>query len=232
MSQLAVILNTTDFNLIWLFIGNQGSMYTPLYEVTYGNVLKTLRMPESYTSMLQSIQLKRVYWKLVNNDNRPCQEDVTGKESLVECIDKYIEKQVGCSSKFQPSHKNLELCTTESQYKQWAKVSGGIVTLGENEIYNLTGCLGPCEMFDYGETVVQEMQPDPRKDLALGEKSLNLHVYFDSGRHEAREEYYVYDDNSLIADVGGYLGLLLGHSAFSLFCGMKELVHKAKSLLK
>ncbi len=232
MSQISVILNTTDFNLVWLFIGNHGSMYTPIREVTYGNVGKSLRMPESYTSMLQSIQLKQVHWKLLNNEERHCQEDVTGKETLVACIDKYVEKQVGCSSKFQQSPKNLELCTTDSQYDQWAKVSGGIVALGENEIYDLTSCLGPCEMFDYGDTVVEEMQHDPRKNLAPGEKSLNLHVYFDSGRHEARTQYYVYDDNSLIADVGGYLGLLLGHSAFSLFCGMKEVGQKVKSLLK
>ena len=31
-----------------------------------------------------------------------------------------------------------------------------------------------------------------------------------------REEYYVYDMSSFIADVGGYLGLLLGHSVFSI----------------
>ncbi len=32
-----------------------------------------------------------------------------------------------------------------------------------------------------------------------------------------REQYVVYDYSAMIADVGGYLGLLLGHSALSLF---------------
>ncbi len=34
-----------------------------------------------------------------------------------------------------------------------------------------------------------------------------------------RKEYMIYGFDSLIADVGGYLGLLLGHSLLSLFNG-------------
>ena len=34
--------------------------------------------------------------------------------------------------------------------------------------------------------------------------------------YEEREEYYVYDEWSFIADVGGYMGLLLGYSLLSL----------------
>ena len=34
--------------------------------------------------------------------------------------------------------------------------------------------------------------------------------------YEEREEYFVYDEWSFIADVGGYMGLLLGYSLLSL----------------
>ena len=36
-------------------------------------------------------------------------------------------------------------------------------------------------------------------------------------RVEVKEDYVIYDANSLIADVGGYLGLLLGYSALSIY---------------
>ena len=32
-----------------------------------------------------------------------------------------------------------------------------------------------------------------------------------------RKEYFTYDINSLIADIGGYLGLLLGYSILSIY---------------
>ncbi len=48
--------------------------------------------------------------------------------------------------------------------------------------------------------------------------SLEIRAWFATGRHFRREEYLLYDYNSFIADVGGYLGLLLGHSMLSLFC--------------
>ena len=36
-------------------------------------------------------------------------------------------------------------------------------------------------------------------------------------RHEISEHYYIYDVNSLIADIGGFLGLLLGQSLFGIY---------------
>ena len=34
---------------------------------------------------------------------------------------------------------------------------------------------------------------------------------------DSRSQYYDYDFNSFIADVGGFLGLLLGHSIYSFY---------------
>ena len=57
--------------------------------------------------------------------------------------------------------------------------------------------------------------------------TFTVYAYFPNGRHQARKEYLIYNFDSLIADVGGYLGLLLGHSVLSLFytaeSGMKTL---------
>ncbi len=47
--------------------------------------------------------------------------------------------------------------------------------------------------------------------------SLQVMAWFSRGSYYLREEYVLYGSDSLIADVGGYLGLLLGHSLLSLF---------------
>ncbi len=227
--QVLVTLNSTDFNLVWINIGNHGSMYVPMYEMTYGNVMKMKRLPESYSRVHQSVQLRRVHWKLLDRESHHCQENPKGQANLVTCIDEYIERRVGCSSKLQISPKKMQVCSTHNQYRMWAEVIQQVITLGENEIFSLTGCMGPCEMFDYGDTTILELQPDTMGDLAKGEKSLTLHIFFESGGYEAKEQYYVYDMNNLIADIGGYLGLLLGHSVFSLFCIMREAGAKFKT---
>ena len=51
--------------------------------------------------------------------------------------------------------------------------------------------------------------------------------------YEQREEYMIYDEWSFIADVGGYMGLLLGYSLLSL-CNdidvfLKKILNKACS---
>ena len=38
-----------------------------------------------------------------------------------------------------------------------------------------------------------------------------------SSTYDIREEYVIYSFDSFIADVGGFLGLLLGHSVLSMF---------------
>ncbi len=47
--------------------------------------------------------------------------------------------------------------------------------------------------------------------------SLRLGLLVPTAQHFVRREYLLYDANSLIADIGGYLGLLLGYSILSVF---------------
>ena len=46
-------------------------------------------------------------------------------------------------------------------------------------------------------------------------------------------QYVVYDHDSFIADVGGFLGLLLGHSIFSVYATTYDMIEKGiKRVLK
>ncbi len=47
--------------------------------------------------------------------------------------------------------------------------------------------------------------------------SLIVQMVYLSSKQGVREEYVIYDGGSFIADVGGFLGLLLGHSILSMF---------------
>ena len=47
-----------------------------------------------------------------------------------------------------------------------------------------------------------------------------------------KEQYFIYDVNALIADIGGYLGLLLGFSIFGIFNSFMESSAGAKKVVQ
>ena len=51
---------------------------------------------------------------------------------------------------------------------------------------------------------------------------LSIMIFFPSNRFTEKIYYYTYDLGSFIADVGGFMGLLLGHSALSCYDGLKR----------
>ena len=59
-------------------------------------------------------------------------------------------------------------------------------------------------------------------DTVWGKKALKLYMYFVNGQYDEKEQYVIYDSDSLIADVGGYMGLLLGMS----LQGLVEIIEK------
>ena len=47
-----------------------------------------------------------------------------------------------------------------------------------------------------------------------------------------KEQYFIYDGNALIADIGGYLGLLLGLSIFGIFNSFMEESARVKDMVQ
>ena len=89
--------------------------------------------------------------------------------------------------------------------------------MDEFMLSDLTGCLPRCSQTELWADKRHLSQDDwtvPASNESQGRMEYML--YFSSGRYELREQYVVYDTDSFIADIGGYLGLLLGHSVLSL----------------
>ena len=57
-------------------------------------------------------------------------------------------------------------------------------------------------------------------------RSLHLYLYYVNALYDEKEEYVIYDTNSFIADVGGYMGLLLGFSLQSMAEMVESWVNK------
>ena len=63
----------------------------------------------------------------------------------------------------------------------------------------------------------QDNSKNQTKSENQDKSTLSLKLFYNTGLYHIKEQYYTYGLNSFVADFGGYLGLLLGHSILSAF---------------
>ena len=141
------------------------------------------------------------------------------------CIAQFIEEQMGCSVNILGSqYSTRPKCSTKEDMLSMANISKFIEEANGNDIYDMTGCLSPCEKDEY------KLSADDVKKIPVysSEEACELHLQFrmvDSSYKE-EEQYILYEVDSFFADVGGYMGLLLGSSLLSLYMAMESFMKK------
>ena len=107
--------------------------------------------------------------------------------------------------------------------------------MDENGIHSLTGCLASCNKDEF-QAELSEMQVEEEDTWGgwgvTDKRSLKVFVHFLNGRYEEKEQYIIYDSNSMIADIGGYMGLLLGYSLLSIYEIAEQMWMKMMSMGK
>jgi hypothetical protein len=81
------------------------------------------------------------------------------------------------------------------------------------QIFQETGCLSACKKSEFNIKSIEKLTPN--RKVPTGELFLNF--IFNKGRYEIKEQYILYDGSSFAADIGGYLGLLLGQSIMGVY---------------
>ena len=138
------------------------------------------------------------------------------------CISDFVERKIGCNPNIHGSrYSRRDICTTKSQLSHLEMVTTKLFELDDNEIFTMTGCLSSCEKDIY--TLVPEHFTCSETG-APGK--LKLQLMINQRSYEERKHYVIYDFTSFIADVGGYMGLLLGCSLFSLYNEIENIMRK------
>ncbi len=194
-------------------------------ENTFGSVVVFSICGGNSSDFFQDFHLHKTQWTLVNQPSFRCGENEGGIGPEV-CIDRYLESHVGCSSRLQRTPKNLRICTSDNEYQKWSEAAHNLSHVSEDEIFKVTGCLAPCRRTEYKLTPVGGVKNGLGTALGPERRTFWLRILYPNAKYEIKEQYFVYDHNSFIADVGGYLGLLLGHSLFSIGCSMKDVLSR------
>ena len=57
---------------------------------------------------------------------------------------------------------------------------------------------------------------------------VEIKLFYGTSRITVREQYYTYGFGSFVADIGGYLGLLLGNSILGFYDGISGIYEKCR----
>ena len=205
-----------------LFVYRKGSGIIPGMVNVYGSLLKFLNIQPN-SGLHVWFDIKRSEIKSLDKPSQRC-DDSKPEPSVSKCVGKFIEERLNkCTPRLLMSTESLESCSQKhlgpSQSKHFDIISS-IHTMDEREIFDLTGCMPGCSKSEFDLTTMMEY---PNED-----KKLSIYLSYSHGEYDLTEEYYIYDYVSFFADVGGYLGLLLGYSMWGMYHNFINWAHNYK----
>ena len=138
-----------------------------------------------------------------------------------QCFLDYISSQMNCTLPWTTSNASLEIppCMYPGENKQFMDMATLIYALDEEQIYKKTGCMPCCTRNEISAKLVDTDiigKNHAYYQEGMGNNAIMM-FYYANNKIRVKEEYYTYDISNLIADFGGYLGLLLGYSILGFY---------------
>ena len=154
-------------------------------------------------------QQTETHW-LRKSDNK-CNEENSSRKS--DCINAYLSKKLGCTlpwkSEFDWTFQSLEKCSGKDKFKEFINISVSILNSDVQTELRDEGCL------DFN--CIQRTWDIKRFDTRADPKNQTWFWYFVPHHSKVliRKEVKLYTFTNFFAEVGGYLGLLVGESMVS-----------------
>ena len=191
----------------------------------FGSTQTFTRLPEAAGDHIDLIEINRKEVSYLNDSSSPCQLD--GRvEDLNTCIQHYIEYEIGCQMSWNIENTTLTKCTLPDQFTDFMAAYDKIASLSSSAIAMETNCLPSCRRNEYSIKIIERIHIPDQYNRTLYQGFL----VYPSGRYIKKDYYYTYDFESYIADVGGLMGLFLGHSLISFYDIIKEAWKNKKKL--
>ena len=211
-----------------MYLYRKGNGIIPSFTRVYGAAHWSVVTNENF-SYFAKFEIKRSEINALDKQSQRC--DISKHESVVsKCVEeRFVEKGLNCSLRRLMSNPVLAICNENIKTKQNYSYSifNWLNEMDEREIFELTGCMPSCSKSKI--QVVTRYEDTQLQDN--GKKVAELRFVYPQGEYDLVEEYYIYNWGSFIADVGGYLGLLLGSSVLSMYHMMIPLLIRQMKML-
>ena len=202
-----------------VFVPNEVKLFGSAHKTVYKGSYRC-----GIYTFTQDIYITQTHIKALDKPSRRCTNENAGFNTAA-CLATFIERQIGCTPDIQGSqYPRGSPCSTKSHLNGLVNITGLFYLADENEIYGMTGCLSACEKEQYFVAA----DPIEKKFQGGNYEQCEYHVRLKimDRSYEEEEQYVIYDTDSFFADVGGYMGLLLGTSLISLYKELEALLKK------
>ena len=199
-----------DFAEIYLYTHEH--VLIPRYSTgVYGSFFRRFPIKKKKGYFIEYYVIKNKI-SAVDKKGQRCNTDESNNP-VGHCIVMKFEDAHNCTAYQLMADKTKEFCSTKKQLAKMNNQYDRIEDLTEADLASLTGCLPSCTRDD----ISLRSSPNTRKFTSKLSPTLSLRFLFHDGTFTATEEYMVYDTSNFLADVGGYLGLLVGQSILGIY---------------
>ena len=212
------LVNLNPFTGITVYVYQKGQMTMPSKTAVYGSVVKMFQIMQTYTTYEYKYRIIQDDLLTLDQPARRCHDDSGALASVSQCIAEYFEAKHNCSLYMLESRRQREDCNesivTGPIKNENIQLINKWEMKTELEIYQTTGCMPSCKRQQIQLETEQEIK---RHEMNANDAKVLFMFQYRDGMYNLNEEYLVYNYNNFIADIGGYLGLLLGHSILSVY---------------
>ena len=209
-------------------------MFLPNSARAFGSVSRVILM-RAFTKKWQYkvdsayLDIRKTHVKQVGTKSEPC-TDATNDIKITGCIAEYISDQIGCIPNIMGVNDSIGTmssppCNSTSDLNKFATIAEKLQFADTSTIYNMTGCLSTCEKYKFDIKMTDKIEAIYPSSSYHGHVTLYIIISMHDTSYVKEEHYLIYDFNSFIADVGGYMGLLLGSSILSLYDEIERLIN-------
>ena len=206
----------------WTVIIHDRNHYINNGHYKYGNAYSYTSLLGSNKSRMGLFEIQKKVVTYLNDERTPCQSKLR-EEEINTCIHHHIENKIGCQLPWHNKNTTLPRCIKFEQYEEFLNSYDQISNLNVASISKVTGCLPSCKRNEFKLKVVSQM------DMPSIEGQIHFFggiFFYPSGAYKEKSYYHTYEFSDYIADVGGYMGLLLGFSLLSFYDGFKYMCKK------
>ncbi len=224
MIQFNIVLNATSAYFILILLHNEEAMLP--YPIAIAGSYPILVTPADKAGKFRKCgvlsEITRKIVHRISTENSPCHDEY----DFHTCIDRFMSDEMKCRMPWRSEFDDLPSCNQKGTLMKFWNMSTELYEMSLKEINEKTGCSPPCNYRAYdvvtrADFCKHELAPGENADLRW------MASFFYLGQSTPIErQVKSYTGSNFVADVGGYLGLLLG---VSLYSGYAALVEKAKT---
>ena len=149
------------------------------------------------------------------------------EENMWQCLQKWISYRINCTLPWLLNNMphGHTLCKQPKEYERFLDLYD-MEPFEPDWIKNIAKCNPACTRYGYTTTNYKNLKE--RKEL----DNLTIRLFYNQYEIPVIDHVYAYDHLNLIADFGGYLGLLLGYSILGFYDTFTSILAKVRNILK